>query len=305
MKERVELRTAIAIIFAVLILATGFVWYKFEAGNSFASNPLISTSASSSSIVLEVNGKKVASTTVVVGSNFDLTWMGMNVRRCLSGGEYKWADNTSFPISGNATETELQDTDIFYSVICTDPSGNVVSDTVAIYASYMIQETSPNITIADPHIVPSSAKNILLNSFTIHSGQDSVYLTSFDLGESQDIFSGSLPIDPFSVNAEVSIVGSSTKASFVNNEWADNSATGEHGGVDDQYYPTLSGTIWIPPNTTTTINIFGDIANAQPGTYVTPFTIGNLRGTEKLNEAQDNYFSLGDPEVSGQDIEIN
>jgi hypothetical protein len=83
----------------------------------------------------------------------------------------------------------------------------------------------------------------------------------------------------------------------------------------------INGFAWIPGNSTATINIFGDITNAQSGVYNAPFTITNLDVDENANDVDRwpllNGTSLGvfqyplpswNPEnaypISGQDIRV-
>lgn len=260
-----------------------------------ALTPTPPNTSSSSWINLRVNGSH-GPVSLGLGSDVRLTWTSQNVIGCQPGDNW-WLGSARddallrpFPSSSSITTTwpggfPYDVGTSSYQIVCTGTSGGIVSDTVQVSPVPLMLTLTPNPAIANPYPVSSSGKRILLNSFEAQSGANGMYVITIAVQESQDIVSGALPVAPDSLSIQV-MVGGSTASTWFTLEPATQYFA-------DGWYD-INGFVWIPGNSTATINIFGDIAHAQAGTYVAPFTIKTLAAGESSNSAIDRRFPLLD-----------
>jgi len=274
------------------------------------------SSASSSWVSLQVNGSH-GPISLGLGSNVNLAWTSENATGCTPATFWGSYPRTPLPASGSFTTAwpggSYAGTGT-YQIVCTSDSGDTVSDTVQVTPVPLILTITANPTVASPYPVAPSGKQILLNSFQAQSGVNGMYLAAIGIQESQDIVSGVLPIEPDSLSIQVRLGGSPASTSFTLEP-----ATQY---VADGYYD-INGFAWIPGSSSATIDIFGNIADAQPGIYHAPFTIDELVAGENSDWAIDRNHLLFDgtspgvfqfplpswnPEdanpISGQDLRI-
>jgi len=324
--------SSIIVLIAVAFIVGGIWYYELHRVPS-QSNQMMSSVPSQSaapSVGLKIDGSD-GPLFVPLGSYLQFAWTSNDVEICTSTGWSPWPPLTPFPRWGSSTQEwdggggTIYSKSDHYQITCMTSSGNNVSDTVEVNTLPVTLTIDPNQEISNPYQVPLSAKNTLFNSFEVRMGSVGTYLSDIHITLSQDVVSGRLPIDPTSLKALVFAPAPPDQAWFV-----DPSDYGppydKSGGPDAAWSPDLAGLIWLPANSTTTIEIYGDITNAPPGkTYRAPLGIA-LKGGSDLNSlfqldresGSPGYWSnrpIGDdpiptptstiqPYVSGQDIQI-
>lgn len=293
--NRRGLATAVIILIIVAVLVAIGIWY-YETQkanlNTTQMSSSVSAESASPSVTLAIDGSH-GPVLLPLGTWFSIAWTLNGAHNCSStGAQFTYPSFDPTASMGSSTQEwmggggSITDTSTDYQITCATPSGNTVSDTVEV-------ETLPiNLTLApsddnwDPNIsnpnqVPSSAKNYLLNSFEVQMGAVGTYLTDISIMPSQDIVSGKLSIDPNSLKALVFAAAPPGNVWFLDS--SDYGPPYDHsGGSDAVWQQDVRGLVWLPANSSATIEIFGDITNAELGTYKKPLSIG-LYGAGDLN----------------------
>jgi len=214
-----------------------------------------------------------------VGSYFQLSWTSQNVVSCSSTGWTSLLLLDPFPTSGSSTEEwgDSYSTAHEYQVTCWTQSGQSITDGVEVETDPLEITITGNSASSSPELVSPFTENALLALFTVRVGAVGTYLSDIDVSLSQNIVSGT-PNLPFSLKALVLSDTPPNQTWFVDpSDYGP--SDGHNGGPGAQWNPDLTGLVWLPPNDTTTIQIYGDVGDAQLGEiYKAPIGISLLGG---------------------------
>lgn len=251
----------------------GILYYRMDFASKMQSQ--FTTGQSAPFVDLKIN-KSDGPLSVSLGSQLDIAWTSGGMSMCSSTGWWSsWPPLNPFPNSGSSTQTwqgggRGTNSD-HYQITCTTSEGQVVSDAVAIDSLPFAVSIDVNPEVAAPIHIQPGVQNYLLGSFVVQTGMSGIFLTGIGVLPNQKILSGSLAVAPNSIRGQVLSPGVGNVVWFEDPKFY--GPPFDHSGGPDDIYPGLSGFVWLPPDSTTTINIFGDIGNARPGKYTDPFTI--------------------------------
>ena len=133
---------------------------------------------------------------------------------------------------------------------------------------------------------------MLLNSFDVTaSGPTGVNLTQISLTVSNDVTVGNLPL----ANLRLYIGQTGNQSSWKYFGQTEGSSSAPQGVY------TFNDNYAVPQSETMDIEVFADVAGADPGTYTAPITLSNVYGYADNNNAVVVVQTLG---ISGQTITV-
>jgi hypothetical protein len=303
---KIRLILILALLTALCFLTARFWMGQNHGFSTTSSNPSYQEAAHPS-VTLLINGSS-GPVTVGLGSDLDLAWTSTGVSNCVSTGWWNaWPLLNPFPTSGSSTQRWQgggRDTnEDLYQITCTSASGEIVSSTVEVDSQPFSVTVKADLSLSNPYRIPSVGQDNLLALFTAFTGPYGFYLSEIRVTPSLDVTLGGLKVNLPSVEAQV------ISPSLNDIVWfADPTYYGPpfaHSAGPNDMDLDLQGFVWLPPESTTSIGLFGDIEDGQTGFYSAPFTIdliGGDDGDPLTGPAQDYWFVVSS--TSGQDLQV-